>query len=381
MNTAISELTTGIAQASQAFAFDLYALLRDEPGNLLFSPFSISTALAMTLAGAHGMTEREMADTLHLSMERTQFHSAFGALLDHLAAIQEQGDVHLNTANSLWPDCGLPMRQTYLDLVESCYGVRVTPVNYGDPATARNTINSWVEEKTLEKIKDLLGPADIDGSTLLALVNAIYFKGNWSAPFSGDATSEAPFHLNAFDSADVPMMTQTNLFGYAQYENLQLLELPYAGGDLSMIVLLPNEVDGLAGLEAELTTEKLARWTDLQQQQQIEVMLPKFRVETRFDLGGVLVALGMGSAFSSSADFSRMLGDVQAGISKVIHQAFVDVNEEGTEAAAATAVVLVRSKPRPPFATFRADHPFLFLVRDKRSGCDLFMGRVNSPLA
>jgi serpin B len=366
-----------VVEGNTTFALDLYGELGGEEGNLFFSPYSISTALAMTYAGARGETERQMARTLHFTLGQDQLHPAFASLEAGLQAVQEPGQIQLHVANSLWPQIGYPFLQAYLSLVREHYGVLITPVDYGQAEAARTAINTWVEGKTEKKIEDLIPSGMLDALTTLVLVNAIYFKGNWANQFDPNLTAAAPFWLTPAERVEVPMMTQEQEFRYAEWEGLQVLELPYVGNDLSMVVLLPEATDGLAALEEALTVENLDRWTNRLRQREVVVFLPKFGMSWGFELSRTLISLGMGAAFGG-ADFSGMDGTRSLFIDKVVHKAFVDVNEEGTEAAAATAVLMVRGMPAPP-ATFRADHPFLFLIRDNTTGSILFLGRVLEP--
>lgn len=369
-----------LVDGNTAFAVDLYHRLRDKPGNLFFSPTSISTALAMTYAGARGETAVQMAHTLHFTLPEEQLHPAFNALQDHLSAVQAQGAVALHVANSLWPQLDYAFLAAFLDICERHYGVAITPVDYGDSEAARRRINAWVEEETQEKIKELLKPPHVNPLTTLILVNAIYFKGDWASQFDAARTQPAPFWVTPQKSAPTPLMAQTLTCGYAEFDALQALELPYVGDELSMIVLLPREQDGLAALERQLTAANLARWRGAIRRREVEAWLPRFKLESEFELNKTLAALGMVDAFGDAADFSGMTGQRNLFISAVVHKAFVDVNENGTEAAAATAVGMTLSIPPPP-PTFRADHPFLFLIQERRTGSVLFLGRLVKPPA
>jgi serpin B len=266
-------------------------------------------------------------------------------------------------------------------LCNQYYHTSITSVDYGDPAAACKTINDWVAAKTNGKITDLLSPAAVMGAKL-TLVNAIYFKGNWINPFKTNATENAPFRTPAQETVTAPLMQQTSRFGYAEFPDLQVLELPYIGRDVSMVVLLPRDPDGLGTLEKKLTPQTLGTWTANLPEQQVKVFLPKFKSTTEFSLKDTLVAMGMSDAFSLKADFSGMDGRTDLYISGVVHKAFVDVNETGTEAAAATGITMMRSalqRPSQPPPVFRADHPFVFLIRDNHSGSILFLGRVTNP--
>ncbi|MBW1809929.1 MAG: serpin family protein [Deltaproteobacteria bacterium] len=370
------------AKDNSAFAVDLYQKLCESDGNIFFSPYSISTALAMTYAGARGNTEKQMAKTLKFSLGQKKLHAAFAVIESSLKALSKAGDVKLSVANSLWPQSGYKFLDAYTSQIKKHYGVIITPVNYKSaPKAARKTINKWVEEKTQAKIKNLIPPNLLDSLTRLVLVNAIYFKGNWKSQFEASQTKDAPFYVTAKKTVQAPTMSQKHKFGYAETKSLQVLELPYLGSDLSMILLLPKKTDGLKQLESDLTVENLKSWTGRLREKKVKVFLPKFKMTSMFDLSKTLKAMGMPDAFNrSKADFSGMDGKpAWLYIAAVLHKAFVEVNEKGTEAAAATAVVMKgRSKAAAP-PTFRADHPFIFLITEIRTGSILFMGRVTDP--
>ncbi len=374
---AVQELTAG----NTGFATDLYAQLKDAPGNLFFSPYSLSTALGMTYGGAREETARQMTRVLHFTLEQN-VHSAFAELGSGLADVQKDGSVELALANSLWPQAGYPFLPEYLDLVKKNYGVSITACDYINNApAARNTINDWVEGQTRQKIKDLIPAGVLTPLTRLVLANAIYFKGNWAVQFNAKTTARAPFHVSQDKTTEVPMMSQRNQFGYAEFDDLQALALPYKGDALSMVVLLPKQPDGLAGLQAGLSPANLEKWTRALAPREVQVFLPRFKMTGEFKLNDKLKALGMTDAFDDAkADFSGMDGmKHHLYISAVLHKAFVEVNETGTEAAAATAVIMaLRGPPSRPLV-FRADHPFLFLIRDNKTGSVLFLGRMVNP--
>lgn len=372
-----AEFVTG----NTAFAADLYAKLRERDGNIFFSPYSISTALAMTYAGARGNTATQMAATLHFTLRQEVLHLAFAGQEKYLNEIQSKKKVKLHVANSLWPQKDYPFLPAYLDLVKRNYGVGVTPVDFKTDADgARTRINKWVSDKTNDKIKDLMPAGVLNDLTRLVLINAIYFKGNWAEQFRKSSTRDLPFQVSRNKTVTVPTMTQQKWFGYREEPALQVLEMPYAGNDLSMIVLLPKAVDGLAALEKDLSARNLIKWTTGLQGTDVIVFLPRFRTTAEFSLNGTLSSMGMSDAFDlKTADLSGMDGKRDLFINAVVHKAFVDVNEEGTEAAAATGVAAgVLSAPAPP-VTFRADHPFMFLIRDNQTGTILFLGRVSNP--
>jgi serpin B len=376
-----AELVAGadsLVEANTRFALDLYAELRGAGGNLFLSPFSISTALAMTYAGAAGITEREMRDVLHLGQGPERTHALFQALLSSLDRGIALGGYRLDVANGIWAQAGSPFRDEYLDTVRERYLARIESADFVRAAEAvRGEINRWVAEKTAGRIEELFPPGSLNDLTRLVLANAIYFKGKWDAPFDPKLTRSRSFHLDANRRVEVPMMSQHGTFGFASFDGVEVLEMPYTGKDLSMIFMLPSGVEGLWDLEARMTFEELDRWVSGTAPRPVDVSIPRFHVESEFALSQPLSALGMPSAFDAGlADFSRMTGERDLSVSAVLHKAYVDVNEEGTEAAAATGVVVETTSVPPEFV---ADHPFLFLIRDNVTGSVLFLGRVTDP--
>jgi serpin B len=369
-----------VVGGNNRFAFELYGRLRDRPGNLFFSPYSLSTALAMTYAGARGETAGQMAATLHFSLPPDRLHPAFATLHREIDGGSPR-PYKLSVANALWGQEGETFLPEFLRLLAENYRAGLRQVDFRSVVQARRTINTWVEEKTEGKIKDLLQPPHPWPNTSLVLTNAIHFKGDWTSPFPKRATKDEDFTVTEDKVIPVPMMHRAGRHNYLDVGDFQALELPYAGNDLSMIVLLPKEADGLTELERTLTAGWLADRLAGLRPRQVEVALPRFKMESGFDLASVLSAMGMPAAFRGDADFSGINGARDLFISAVIHKAFVDVNEQGTEAAAATAVLMPRSAAvRPePVVLFRADHPFAFLIRHNRSGSLLFLGRVINP--
>jgi len=370
-----------LVEGNTAFALQLFGKLRANEGNLMLSPYSISSALAMTDAGARGQTAQQMQQTLHFDLSQTDRHPLFGRLDKALKAAQ--GSNELNIANSLWPQKKYPFRQEFLGLLRKNYGATVTPLNYaGDAEQARVTINQWVDDKTQHKIAEIIGPRMLDESTRMVLVNAIYFQGTWATPFPEYATQSDQFYAKPDTTATVPFMHKRGRFSYGVNDQLQMIALPYAGRKLEMLILLPRSRDGIGQLENSLTAASLSAWTSGMRDEQVNVALPKFKMSSGFDLAQTLIALGMKDAFDEMADFSGMDGSHWLYISAVLHKAYVNVNEKGTEAAAATGVIVKLGAARPPVdpsREFRADHPFLFLIRDSTTGSILFMGRVAKP--
>jgi serpin B len=314
-------------------------------------------------------------------MSQEALHPAFADLAQRLNAVQAAGDVQLSVANALWPHVDYPFLPAFLALVEANYGVALSALDYvADPEGARLQINAWAEAQTQGKITDLIPPRIINELTRLVLTNAIYFKGNWASQFDPAHTQSAPFTVQPDRQVVVPMMAQKLACGYRETEDAQIVGLPYVGDELSMLIVLPRQADGLAALEDQLTPAALGRWTHRLRPTGVQVFLPRFKVEAAFRLDAALQALGMTDAFDvRRANFAGMDGIDMLFISAVLHKAFVEVNEEGTEAAAATAVVMeFRGPPQAP-PVFRADHPFLFLIRENTTGSILFLGRVVDP--
>jgi len=377
-HTAIQTMVKG----NSAFGFDLYQKLKKQKGNLFFSPYSISTALAMTYAGATGQTKKEMADVLHFSLEEELLHSSLSTLQSELNAIQNKGHVKLSIANSLWMQEGAHFLNTFLDLTKKYYGAGINFVDFvRQTETARKTINTWVEKETQGKIKELIKKGILTPLTKLVLSNAIYFKGNWQSQFDKKRTMDANFYILPDKAIKVPIMSQKSKFKFNDFGNFSAIELPYEGNDLSMIVFLPKEVDGLTELERNLTDDNVRNWINKLlslSKREIVVSLPRFTTTCEFELSEVLSDMGMPSAFSlPPADFSKITGRKDLFISNVIHKAFIDVNEEGTEAAAATAVIIKKGLSKT--LTFRADHPFVFLIYENKTGSILFIGRIVDP--
>lgn len=373
--------TDAAVAASNAFACDLYRELTRAGGNLFFSPYSLFSALAMVYGGAGGETAAQLARALHVAGDSEDFHRSMAALAEALNAPDKAYD--LSVASALWGQSGYAFLPDFLELTDRYYGARLHEVDYTSEESreeTRETINRWVEQETRGRIRDLIQPEDLSALTRLVLTNAIYFKGAWELAFDPEATRPMPFHLMTGETAEVPMMHQVSRFLYAENAMAQLLELPYAGGDLSMVVLLPRE-GALDELESKLDPETVGSWLAAASRQEVEVFIPRFTLEQRVVLNDVLQGLGVVDAFDQQrADFSGMSEDRDLHISRVIHQTFVEVNEEGTEAAGATGVGMrTTSLPLNPPPVFRADRPFVFMIRDGETGTILFLGRVTDP--
>jgi serpin B len=371
-----------VTAGNNAFAIDLYGQLRKQDGNLFFSPESISTAFAMAYAGARGTTAAEIAATLHFTLPPAKLHPAMDALLANLNAAHSGYKLHV--ADALWAEKDFTFLDDFLKITASDYGAGFNRVDFkGAPEAVRATINQWVEQKTEDKIKDLLPAGSVTPATRLVLTNAIYFKGDWQTQFDKVATKDEDFHLSTEQTVKAPLMHITAKLNYLNGGTFQAVEIPYKTGELSMIVLLPNDGAGLPALEQSLTTANAQQWlSQLRGGTKIILTLPKFKMTGQFQLGNTLASMGMAQAFQKgAADFSGMTGKRDFWISAAIHKAYIDVNEEGTEAAAATGIVMrsMAMQREQPSIVFRADHPFLFVIRDNRSGGILFMGRVSDP--
>jgi serpin B len=371
-----------VAGDNNGFALDLYARLRTgQSDNLFLSPASLSTALAMTYAGARGQTAGQMAQVLHFSLPQETLHPAFGDLRRTWDANGQGQGYRLVVANRLWGQQGFHFLPGFLAVTRDRYGAELAQVDFARQTDqARERINAWVEEQTQGKIRDLIPPGVLDQMTRLVLTNAISFKGVWTEPFRKEATQVAPFHVTASQQADVPLMYRKDDFRYWAGDGLKVLELPYGQGDLAMLVLLPDEIGALSALEARLTADNLARWQSGLRKQEVRVHLPRFTLTSQFQLAEVLKAMGMTRAFTpGEADLTGMSSEGELFVSAVIHKAFVDVNEEGTEAAAATGIAVGATAAIRQPTVFRADHPFVFLIRDNRTGSILFLGRLVNP--
>jgi serpin B len=376
-----------LAAGNTAFAVELYQLLRQYEGNLFYSPYSISLALAMTYAGARGETEAQMAEALHFDLPQERLHPAFEALAQVLASRGEDAEnkegepFRLNVANALWGQEDYEFLAAFLDLVERHYGGGLRSVDFArTPEEARETINAWVEDETEGRIQDLIPSGLIDTLTRLVLTNAIYFNAAWAEPFEPDMTEDGPFYLLDDGEVLVPMMRQTTSLPYYAGEGYQAVELFYDGYELSMVILLPEQ-GGLEAFEGSLDADQLLSIIQNLEHQHVALTMPRFEFNAEFNLKEALATLGMAQAFTDAADFSGMTGNRELLISEVVHKAFVSVDEAGTEAAAATAVIMeVTGAPAEPVQV-TLDHPFLFLIRDIETGAILFLGRVVDPSA
>jgi serpin B len=378
---ATEEGVQNLVEGNNQLAFDLYQkLLEEEQGNVFFSPWSIESALGMTYEGAKGQTAEEMEKVLHLPADDIERQSSFARLYNEIN--QPNPDFLLHTANALWLQKDYPFQQEYMDAVENYYKGATTNLDFVSNAEgARQTINAWVESHTNGKIKNIIPPGVLNSLTRLVLTNAVYFKGTWALEFDEADTKKEDFETGSGTIKADMMAMYGEKFNYAETESLQALEMPYKGEKLSMLVLLPKE--DLASIQSELSAEKLEEIKGMLRKQDVEIHFPKFRFETKYFMVPTLREMGMPTIFTENADLSGIGGKKgELYVTSVIHQAFVEVNEEGTEAAAATVVTvgITSVGPMEP-KVFRADHPFIFLIQDMENGEILFFGKVADPTA
>jgi len=376
---------TMLVEENSAFAFDLYQLLRQDTNNVFFSPYSISQALAMTYSGARGETEKQMSDTLHFVLSQDRLHPAFNGLDIELskrgegAQGKDEEGFRLNIVNAIWGQEDYRFLSEFLDVLAENYGAGLRALDFVNaPEESRITINDWVSEQTEGRIEDLIPEGAIDALTRLVLTNAIYFNAAWQFPFNEDATTDGPFYLLDGGEVIVPMMTQTESFGYTKGDDYQAVELPYDGQELSMIILLPSDGQ-FENFESSMVYQRVTEIISSLAGQQVNLTIPKFEFESEFSLKKALTTMGMPVAFSADADFSGMTGNRDLAIDDILHKAFVSVDEAGTEAAAATAVIMTLTAVPAPPVVVTVDRPFIFLIRDIETGTILFIGRVVNP--
>jgi serine protease inhibitor len=369
-----------VVNANNKFAFELYSELnKASDSNIFYSPYSISSAIAMTYEGAKGQTADEMKSVFHFPI-RDILRSNFAAIYNDIN--KGNSAYELRTGNALWVQEDYPFLQDYTSSVEKYYGGKAANLDFiKETEKSRQTINSFIEEQTNNKIKDLIPSGFLNSLTRLVLTNAIYFKGTWEWEFDKSDTHEQDFKITPTNVVKTPMMYFDNdkaKFNYADVDGLQILELPYKGEKISMLILLPTE--NLDAIESSLTAEKLEEWKSQMKEFKLDaIYLPKFEFDAKYFMKDTLSAMGMPMAFTwPGANFSGMDGTNNLYISSVIHQAFIKVDEEGTEAAAAAAIVTTFGSAGPS-NIFRADHPFIFIIQEKETGNILFLGRVIDP--
>jgi serpin B len=375
-----------LVEGNSAFAFELYQALKEQEGNLFYSPYSISLALAMTYAGARGETAQQMTDTLQFMLDQDSLHPAFNWLDAELstrgegAAGKDGEGFRLNIVNAIWGQKDYKFLPAFLDVLAENYGAGLRILDFiNETEQSRVAINDWVSDQTESRIEDLIPPGVIGELTRLVLTNAIYFNAAWAYPFDEDMTADNPFYFLDGGQVIVPMMKQTESFGYTEGEGYQAVELPYDGGELSMVILLP-EAGKFEAFEEIISAQQASDIIGNLQSTEVALTMPRFEFDSEFSLKDTLAEMGMPIAFTENADFSGMTGNPELLISDVVHKAFVAVDEAGTEAAAATAVVMDNCAiPSSQPVEVTIDRPFIFLIRDIETGAILFVGRVLNP--
>jgi serpin B len=405
--SARSDQLQSLVDSNTAFGLNLYGQLATNTGNLFFSPYSISTCLAMTYAGARDETEQQMAQVLGFGTNQQQFSSSFGELQREVESMRAQKGIQLKVANALWTQKGFPFLSAFLETAMGQYQANVNQANFVTGANAAMAaINRWVAQQTQDKILNILPPGSFNPLTRLVLANAIYFKGAWVKSFEKGETLTQPFHVSSTNEVNALLMQKLDAVNYMETSDFQAVELPYGGKTssmvmqadegvsradavvpngghpASMVILLPSQVDGYGQLEEQLSPAFLSSVLAQMTNQTVQIFLPRFTLSSGFDLVDTLAEMGMPDAFDAAADFSGMDGTADLSISHVFHKAWGEVDEEGTEAAASTVVTVVTSVvvgPSPSIPVFRADHPFIFFIRDAQSGSVLFLGRLVDP--
>lgn len=370
-----------VIKSNNKFCFSLYNKLKKDTGNVFFSPFSIYTAFGIVYAGARGSTAEEMKNVLKINLNDNDFHRNFKEVQEYLNSLQKKSNLQLSLANALWAHIGYPFLKSYINFVKNNYSAEVTNLDFiRKKKESIKTINKWVELKTNNKIRNLI--ESIQDSVKLIVTNAVYFKGEWFEEFKTRNTKERPFFLESGDSITVPTMWGVKKkISYYENDIMQLIELPYKGNSIGMIAILPKKPNKLEIVEKEITLKIISNWLDSTKTRDVITTLPKFKMVRKYNLEKTLKGMGMKLPFAfSAADFSGMDGTRNLKIDKVIHKSFVDVNEKGTEAAAATDIHMKRPLSMSRRAEhFFADHPFIFIIRDMEFGSILFIGRVTNP--
>ena len=366
-----------IATANNAFAFDMYSMIKSDVENVFFSPYSIFTAMAICYDGAEGSTKEQISNVFYYPLSKPVLEGSAKEMIDTINSDNDAYD--LETANALWVLEEYPLNEQYVFNAENYYDGMITPLDFTrQPEESRLIINSWVEKKTNDKIKDLLAEGIIDENTRLVITNAVYFNGTWLQEFEEAGTRKKVFYLSDGQEKKVDTMYAIETYNYGKDENAQILELPYKGDDISMYIILPSK-NNIEEFENDLTLGYYNELKDKLYSDEVKILLPKFTFEARAKLNEPLQDMGIVDAFDSGmADFSGISASDGLFISEVIHQAYIGVNEKGTEAAAATVIAMEDSLPYYKYE-FTADHPFMFFIEDKRTGCILFMGKVENP--
>jgi len=374
-----AEIDSAMIKSNNAFALEIFKELNSATKNVSFSPFSISTAMAMTYAGAREESEKQISKVLHFNKDQQNFHPAYSALLEYIKGLNRKDSLELHTANALYAQNDYPFSEDYFNLIRTNYGAEAQNLDFkNETEKSRLVINKWVKEQTRDKIEELLKPGILGDLTRLVLVNAIYFLGKWENAFNPDETMPLSFIINQEQSVNAEFMVREGKVNIYENEDLQVLELPYAGKDMSMIIYLPRTKENRTELISEFSMDKISLWNTKMSNKEMKIYIPKFKISAEFELSEILKNMGMPHPFSLQADLSGMTGRRDLMIDKVVHQACIEVNEKGTEAAAATAVV-IREKSAKITPEFRADHPFLFIIKENKYDNILFAGRLNNP--
>jgi serpin B len=378
---ASAEAFASAAEANRAFGLSLYQQLAAEPGNVVISPISLAGAFGPVSAGAQGETRAAIGRILRFPAEDARLHSDLGGMLRELES--DRDGARVSIANALWLMLGFPVKPEFVAIAERSYDAEVDTLDFRDGAAAARRINGWVDRETKGRIRELVDADTLDEYTALVVTNAVHFLGDWQQPFSANNTRPQPFHLADGSTREVPLMYAKRRVRYAETGDVQLVDLPYEGERLSMSVILPKRRGGLAEVERGLSESRLTEWlrtVDAARPQDVRIHLPRVQTETSYQLVEPLTAMGMGVAFDRQDANFRGIADQQLFISQVVHKTYLRIDEKGTEAAAATGIeVEVTSAPPSPPPVFRADHPFLFLIRDKATGAVLFLGRIAVP--
>jgi len=372
-----AEKLNSLVDSLNKFSFDFYHNISENKNeNIFFSPYSIFVALSMAYEGARGNTSAQMYNLLNFFQNDSATQGSFAKIYNLLN--QKQTGYKINTANAFWIQQNYPFLPDYINILENYYLAEANELDFSKNVEAAKIINSWIENQTNGKIKDMIDPGALSEFTRLVLTNAIYFKGLWENPFDPKYTSQADFNINSSETIKVDMMSLSDsTFNYTETDELQFLKLPYQGNDLSMIVILPKE-NNVSIVDSLLNTVNIEDWNSSLNETKINVDIPKFKFKTEYNLNNILTKMGMIDAFSEDyADFSGMDGTKNLFISDILHKAYVEVNEEGTEAAAATAVIITTGMTT---TTFNADHPFVFLIQHESTGAILFMGKIMNPV-
>ena len=370
-----------LAKSNNAFALKFYSsIAKDNPKhNIFFSPYGVSTAFSILYAGASSETARQLAETFSFSTDTERLASSFAELQKSFDSYSSQKGARLSVANAVWIREGFKLSGKYSELVKKYYETELSTSDFKDPEAVRTKINEWVSDKTARNIKEMFAKGELKGTPELILANAVYFKGSWKNAFSKNSTRADKFIISSSVLADVRMMYQKNNFSYGENDNVQVVELPYSNGELSMIVLLPKDAQSMAKLEQGLTVDKLYGFLRNLWDKEIKLSLPKFNISSQIDLKNNLEKAGVLDAFGSKADFSLMAEGKDLFITDALHRAFAEVDEEGTEAAAATAVQMNLTAKRETIPEFYANRPFIFLIRENKYGSILFLGRMSDP--